>query len=1213
MKRAYMINGVGGRCLTFVTVLSLCACSVLQIDVDEYKGPMANHEDIQLRQYVALAISAKPLIVALRNNYISDDESYASYIKGAKKHDEDCLNQNAGADIDDYIKCTFKLDIAYFLNSILALYENTKDLNDKIEDHNKKMEGLNKNITNHQPAPNLAELPFTRKQKPDLPAEDQARDKLGITALTKKFIDATEKVNNHQDERTLNTLRVAKERLNDALIIFAEKILYTVNNHQLANGSPGKESFARKLAVLQSLGNTLVVHADDLRKRAAHDQHLKDRKDSELAASRLAFAPGAQNAFDNLARDLGAAIQKKINKEESLQSAINTFSEMHITEESISELKKKLINDAQEKQPKLDTYRTVFNDYNFKFEGNILADGSVADDRSSIASLIGQSNSTVTTGDVLNKLNSWLKDKIKTPPTPPTPEHNRRVNTKAYLEKLHAADFGIANGTEKEVFKKLDEKILTGLNVDNVNLEERQRKIADNLQALNINKKNTEELPAVRSAKNKLETARETIGSLKQVVLQQAETANVVDLSGLRHLLLLELKEQGESEKDHVKKDNFLTAGDVLTAMSIPKTFQFSGGSQVKTQRDVLDDVIAQLQQQRLEVASRGGDITALNKALDLAYEQRGGLAYLRPASAYLRNAFSNTSVQDNSGSTNCRNLLFSLFCDDGGNRAFRETKLEIDKQFWQTINTIKVRGGGATDFAIVKDDVGNWYVKGLSSDPESIIKSAQSLALFNMGGKVNLNLLGQVETRRKLAKLDIGDSNRKILKDELREQQSGSGANTAGLEKVLAKYRKEYVDSTTTDVNGLIGKLDQLPTDITAAWQDINFGETKEARLKILKDLLGTPAELATAQKALEAAKADLAKAAEPAAQASNTATAIALASTQKEATADPAKAAAPASSTAKVDIETAKANASNAIVKSLIEVRNMRSRLVKAIIQDDEFIEAQRSAYEVAKTTFDVQVGTVADKKKDWEKANVDVTNKQTLLDAMTVPAKIDEQQKILTAAKETLKKAQEALDTARSEHDTAVRGAHENLSSVFKRKQNAQVKVDVLIAKPQDAERDKLLDIAKAALAVEETALVAAEKELAEISIPSKAVTDTIKARDNAKTDLAVQEGIFNHLTASSAIEGARTDLTTAKGKLTTAKAAWELADSDLIKLRTSAKGAEDAYTLAKSNRIAAARKVTILADSLIEVTTANRLEAVKAYEVAIGFVGQTAGGQ
>lgn len=1227
MKHAYMINGVGGRCLAFVAAFSLCACSVLQVDVDEYKGALSNHEDIQLQQYAALATSAKPIIVALRNNYIFDDDSYDSEKNSNredKEKDRNCLTGNAD-DMDDYIGCTFKLDIAYFLNSILALYEDTKSLQGKIEGINQQIDKQNQDaaaardkeikITNQQPITKQTSTSRSRPQKKGLPAEDEARDDVGITQLTKNFIEATENANKRQDESTLNKLRIAKERLNNALIIFAEKILYTVNNHQLANGSTGKESYAKKLAVLQSLGNTLVTHADDLRKRAAHNQRLEDRKDSELAAAQQAFAPGAQNSFDNLVGDLEASVRQKGSRELILGSAIHEFDKT-ITKDSIKDLEKKLETAAQKVQPTLNAYRTAFGDYDFGIGGVIPAeDSSAVKDRGDIAGLF-KKDDPVTMDAVLTTLESWFDESKITPQgelLPADPKYNRRNCAKTafdkFKSKLFQQDFEV-KGTETELFKKLGDRFLVKLNEEKLNLTKDQKKITDKNHALEENEKNIAEKEKVAGDKGQLEKTLTAVKSIKQAVLQQAEIAKVVDFSGLRHLLLLEIKkQQSEPGTNETKVEEFKAAHDMLAAMSIPKSLQFVGGSHVKTQRDVLDDVIAQLQQQRLEAASRGADITALSTALELAYEQRGGLAYIRSANAYLRNAFANTSVQDSNGSTSCYNLLLPSRCDNT-NRAFRDTKLEIDKQFWQNINTVKVRGGGTTDFAIVKDDVGNWYVKGLSSDPESIIKSAQSLALFNMGGKVDLNLLGQAETRRKLAKLDVNDSRRKTLQDELKEQQSGSGANTAALGKVLAKYRQEYVGATTMDVEDLIGKLNQLPTDITAAWQGINFGEAnKEARFKILRDLLGAPAELATAQKALEAAKADLANVARPAAQASSTATA--LASAQKNLAADPAKGTAPASGSAKDTSEAANSRAADAIVKSLVEVRNMRSRLVKAIIQNDEFIAAQREAYEGAKADLKVKDGTVAEKKKEWEKANKNVTDKQASLDAMTVPAEIEKQQRTLTAAKEALKIAQVALDKARNKHDEAVRGARENLSKVFKGKQKAQDNVNsALQAKPVD---QKQLDDAKAVLVAEEAKLVAAEQELAKIMIPSEEVNTTTDVRDKAKEKLAIEEGVFNNLTASSAIEQARAGLTLAKGALDTAKIGWEGAESELAGLRIAAKQAEDAYTLAKSNRLAAARKVTMSANSLIETTAANRLEAVKAYEVAIGFVGQTAGGQ
>ena len=38
--------------------------------------------------------------------------------------------------------------------------------------------------------------------------------------------------------------------------------------------------------------------------------------------------------------------------------------------------------------------------------------------------------------------------------------------------------------------------------------------------------------------------------------------------------------------------------------------------------------------------------------------------------------------------------------------------------------------GGGSTNYVVAKDDIGNWSVKEVATDPEDIIKGAKSLAL---------------------------------------------------------------------------------------------------------------------------------------------------------------------------------------------------------------------------------------------------------------------------------------------------------------------------------------------------------------------------------------------------------------------------------------------------------------------------------------------------
>ena len=54
---------VGLWAFLFTVVLS--GCAVLNIEVDVYKGVLANEDDIQTEQIAALAIAAKPLLSQL--------------------------------------------------------------------------------------------------------------------------------------------------------------------------------------------------------------------------------------------------------------------------------------------------------------------------------------------------------------------------------------------------------------------------------------------------------------------------------------------------------------------------------------------------------------------------------------------------------------------------------------------------------------------------------------------------------------------------------------------------------------------------------------------------------------------------------------------------------------------------------------------------------------------------------------------------------------------------------------------------------------------------------------------------------------------------------------------------------------------------------------------------------------------------------------------
>ena len=61
-ERNHHLMGYG---VGVATLLTLVGCAVLTVDVDVYKGSLANHEDIQMEQMAAMAIGAKPLLAEL--------------------------------------------------------------------------------------------------------------------------------------------------------------------------------------------------------------------------------------------------------------------------------------------------------------------------------------------------------------------------------------------------------------------------------------------------------------------------------------------------------------------------------------------------------------------------------------------------------------------------------------------------------------------------------------------------------------------------------------------------------------------------------------------------------------------------------------------------------------------------------------------------------------------------------------------------------------------------------------------------------------------------------------------------------------------------------------------------------------------------------------------------------------------------------------------
>ena len=186
------------------------------------------------------------------------------------------------------------------------------------------------------------------------------------------------------------------------------------------------------------------------------------------------------------------------------------------------------------------------------------------------------------------------------------------------------------------------------------------------------------------------------------------------------------------------------------------------------------------------------------------------------------------------------------------------ETLQQLDKQNWQNINTIRVAGGGNTNYVVAKDDIGNWYVKNYSADPKDIIKSAQGLALFGAGPGLagGGNLIGALAKQRAAANLSrngLTSAAANMLApaadgktDSDRAAALAQPANTAAaFVSHQIQNAKSVYDKATADALDSVRNVEGLKGQIKSAWMQKDSGLTAD--------------QIAALSTALDSAAADL------------------------------------------------------------------------------------------------------------------------------------------------------------------------------------------------------------------------------------------------------------------------------------------------------------------------------------------------------------------
>ena len=157
-----------------------------------------------------------------------------------------------------------------------------------------------------------------------------------------------------------------------------------------------------------------------------------------------------------------------------------------------------------------------------------------------------------------------------------------------------------------------------------------------------------------------------------------------------------------------------------------------------KTALDVIDEAIAALEYERASVLAKSEGPNAakgLSEAIDRLMDRRASRVHIRPASEFLRSSYLVGHEEDDMEHWE------------------REIARSLDSQYWQRINTVQLKGPGTSQYVLVKDDVGNWYVKGYSADTKDLIRSMKNMAMFAAKGTIHPLALAEAE-----AFMNLGD-----------------------------------------------------------------------------------------------------------------------------------------------------------------------------------------------------------------------------------------------------------------------------------------------------------------------------------------------------------------------------------------------------------------------------------------------------------------------
>ena len=583
-----------------------------------------------------------------------------------------------------------------------------------------------------------------------------------------------------------------------------------------------EQSYVR---VLQAVGNTILFSANELRERERYREQSQKKVDAEVTAAQSVYSPAPKKVLDDLLEELE---REKDAAQKALADAIARKAEIeaHLGSSTTIDRKDNATKALAQAETDLSQYRNslstleaiytvltsnvvnqvktqwIAGQPNPRDEADFLTGAGGFSLESTLNIVRGSHNGTPIPAEsqkwtaALNHVaSSGAKDAFV--------DYRKRGN-QASLTRTDLLDQFILHVRELEAARV---KGVAQLEHERDQKKSKLDRIVQEIAALSAEvirlDKRIVELPQEIAA---LETSKTQIDFVKADVLQEADQSQKFASPNAIYLLVhshLEKKESSETTAD--KKKPYQTAQEILLTRTPPPGIPLDRDN-YKSPRDVMDAVIALLRHRQMEAVERFGKDSAEDKkateAIENAYRHRAGMIYIRPSSAYLRTSFPSTSLQEDPNlawdnmllKQGIRNLPFASEVRDILNPSEKQDRLltsELDKQYWQNINRVRVSGTGFTNQALVKDDVGNWYVKHYYGNTDDIWKSAKNLGLMSLGAKMPIDLA------------------KKLQNASSSEEYFENAKDKPTLQKVLEKHQDVY----TTHTKDTQAKLDRLHT----------------------------------------------------------------------------------------------------------------------------------------------------------------------------------------------------------------------------------------------------------------------------------------------------------------------------------------------------------------------------------------------------------------